>query len=127
MDLRRLRHRGTSFRNAGNGLRWAFSTQPNLTIHTLAASAVTAFGILFRVSWVEWVALLLAMSSVFVSELLNTALEFTTDGLKAHKRTAEDDRYIMLAKDISAAAVLVSAIFAALIGLVVFLPRILSF
>lgn len=123
MNLLRLNHRGTSFKNAGNGLKWAFSTQPNLTIHTIAAVCVVGAGIWFKVGWVEWVSLLLTIALVLTVELLNTAIEFTTDALKVHKKTEEEDRFIMLAKDIAAAAVLVAAVFSVIIGIVVFLPH----
>ncbi|MEK7610859.1 MAG: diacylglycerol kinase family protein [Patescibacteria group bacterium] len=122
MNLQGLNHRGTSFKNAVNGLKWAFSTQPNLTLHTIAAASVVALGIWVKVGWVEWVALLLTIALVLTAELLNTAVEFTTDALKVHKKTEEEDRFIMLAKDIAAAAVLVAALFSVIIGIVVFLP-----
>ncbi len=123
MNLQGLNHRGTSFKNAVNGLKWAFSTQPNLTLHTIAAASVVALGIWVKVGWVEWVALLLTIALVLTAELLNTAVEFTTDALKVHKKTEEEDRFIMLAKDIAAAAVLVAALFSVIIGIVVFLPH----
>lgn len=122
MNLHSLKHRGSSFKNAGNGLKWAFSTQPNLTIHTIAAVGAVALGIWFKVGWVEWVVLLMTIALVLTAELLNTAVEFTTDSLKVQKKTEEEDRYIMLAKDIAAGAVLVAAAFSVIIGVAVFLP-----
>lgn len=130
-----MRQRGTalpslpglliSFRNAFGGLLWCYRTQPNLGIHTLAAVVAIGLGLFLQIERSEWLILLLTISSVFVAEFFNTALEVVTDALKTHKRTEQDDFYIMVAKDIAAGAVLVTALLAIVVGLIIFLPRLL--
>lgn len=125
MERMDIHHRGTSFLNALSGLRWAYKTQPNFVIHSTAALLVVYFGWRLKIERGEWPVLILTIAFVLVAELLNTAIEFATDGLKAHKKTEADDRLIMLAKDIAAGAVLTSAIFAVVVGLIIFLPHLL--
>lgn len=116
-----------SFKNAGKGLFWCYRTQPNLVIHTLLAMAAVVVGATLRIERGEWLILLLTIISVFVAEFFNTALEVVTDALKLHKRTDEDDHYIMVAKDIAAAAVLLTVFTALVVGSVIFLPRLIPF
>ncbi len=104
---------------AVQGLVHAFRTQPNTWIMAVASIGVTAAGIVFRVGRIEWALLILSMGIVFVAELLNTALEALTD-------LASPERHPLAkrAKDSAAAAVLLAAAVAALIGAIIFLPRI---
>lgn len=82
-------------------------------------------GLYFGLSTVEWMVIVLSISQVLITELINTALEDTTDALKVHKKTEQDDYYIMVAKDVAAGAVLVSAIFSVVVGLIIFGPRLI--
>lgn len=115
-----------SFQNAFHGIFWCYRTQPNLVIHTLAAVAAVVLGLALGITREEWLVLWLIIGAVLAAEFFNTALEVVTDALKRHKRTDEDDHYIMVAKDISAAAVLLLAGVAVAVGLVIFLPRLAS-
>lgn len=69
--------------------------------------------------------MVLTVSLVLVTEMLNTSLEIVTDALKVHKRTEQDDFYIMVGKDVAAGAVLVAAFFSVVIGLIIFGPKLL--
>ncbi len=99
-----------------------FSGEHNARIHLLAAAIVIAGGIIFSVSLFSWVLLVLAIGLVFIAELINTSLEHLADVVSPEK-----NEKIKKAKDLAAAAVLVSAIMAVVIGLVVFLPLLLDF
>ncbi len=68
----------------------------------------------------EIILLVLTISVVMVTELVNTSLEFLADGV-----TTDYREYIKHAKDVSAGAVLLSSLFAILIGAIIFLPKIL--
>ena len=59
---------------------------------------------------------------VMLAEMINTSIEFLADGI-----TLEHREFIGHAKDVSAGAVLLTAIFAAIIGLIVFIPKLLQF
>ncbi len=111
-----------SIANAMRGWRWAVKTQPNFRFHLLAAAAALAFSYHLGVSVVEVILVLVSISSVLITELINTALESATD-LLTEGRWSNCAR---IAKDVSAAAVLASAFFATLVGLLIFLPRIIG-
>ncbi|MCX6783616.1 MAG: diacylglycerol kinase family protein [candidate division WWE3 bacterium] len=117
----------TSFKNAWNGLVYTFKTQPNFKIHCFAALAVTALTLILKVNLDKYLVLLIMVVLVMTAELFNTSLEATTDAHKLIKKTPEEDRLIGVAKDVAAGAVLVTAIGAVVVGLLIFLPYILSF
>lgn len=86
--------------------------------HLLASFVVTALGLMMGISRVDWLALLLAMAMVWVAEALNTAIELACDAI-----TLERHPLIGKAKDVAAGGVLLAAIFAVLVGLLVFGSR----
>ena len=108
-----------SFRCAGSGVRVLLCTQRNARIHLVLSLAVIALGSAFRLPWSEWALLALAMGLVWVAEGMNTALEFLTDLV-----CPEHHPMAGKAKDVAAGAVLLAALFAAVVGGCVFLPRI---
>ena len=109
-----------SFRFALEGLSQFFSGQHNAFIHLFFTLAVFAAAIFFRISRMEFAAVIIAAGFVWAAELFNTAVENLAD-----KITTEFDPKIKLIKDVSAAAVLISAGSAALVGMIIFLPKIL--
>lgn len=111
-----------SFGFAINGIRQCFITEQNFRIHTVAAIVAIILAFVFNVSGFEWIAILFCIAFVISMEMLNTAIEKLCDVV--HK---EMHPLIKKVKDISAAAVLVSAIFSAIAGLIIFLPKIISF
>lgn len=110
-----------SFTYAFNGLRVLIKEEHNAWIHLFATVCVVAAGILFKISPMEWVAVVFAIGLVFSFEIINTSVENIADFICLER----DDR-IKRIKDLAAAAVLVSAITAAVIGLIVFIPKILE-
>lgn len=108
-----------SFRYALAGLRTLLRTQHNAWIHAAATLLVTGAGLYFGLGPAEWCWLVLATTLVWMAEALNTALEFLADAV-----TQEFHPLIRQAKDLAAAAVLIAAIGALLIGLLVFGPHV---
>ncbi len=106
-----------SFGHAFRGLKLLLQTQHNARIHALATVLVVAAGALIRISLTEWALIALAITCVWVTEALNTALEFMVDLLSPdlHPLAAK-------AKDVAAAAVLVAAAGALIVGGLVFGP-----
>lgn len=96
--------------------------QHNARVHLVASVGVVLAGLLVGVTRLEWCILVLAMASVWVSEALNTAVEFLCD-------VASPDFHPLVkkSKDVAAGAVLLSAIGAAVIGLLVFVPYLLVY
>ena len=116
-----IKKRIKSFSYAFAGLRVLFREEHNSWIHATAAICVIIAGFLFRIAPYEWIAIAIVIGMVLSSEILNSSLERTADFIKAER----DDRKRDI-KDLGAAAVLVSAISAAIVGLIVFLPKIIS-
>ena len=108
-----------SFRFALRGLAAAVGGQPNARIHLAAAVLVAAAGLAFRISWIE--AGFVASALVWVAELLNTAIEHVTDLVAQGQHPLAGK-----AKDVAAAAVLIAAAYALLMGASVFGPRVFS-
>ncbi len=104
-----------SFQFAGRGLREAFWTQRTMRIHTILAGAVTAAVVWLDLPVADASALIIAMVAVLATELINTAVEVIVDLQVGNRRHALAGR----AKDLSAAAVLVAAAGAAVVGLLV--------
>lgn len=115
--LARLR----SFKYAFRGFVHLFRNEHNAWIHMLAAITVVIMGFSFRISADEWILIIIAIGIVFITELINTSIENLVDLLHPDKSPKAGK-----IKDLAAAAVLVSAIVAAIIGLIIFLPKIIS-
>ncbi len=110
-----------SFGFALDGMGYAIRTQRNFRIHLVITFFVVAAGIFFRVHAMEWLVLVLVIGLMLAAELFNTALEALAD-------LAADGLYHSLArtaKDLAAAACLVLAVMAVIIGAIVFLPYLL--
>ena len=111
-----------SFKYAIEGIISSFKTERNMKIHVLAMIIVIALGFFFKLDKVEWCFIIIAIVSVISAELFNTAIETVVDMV-----SPERNPKAKLAKDIAAGAVLVVAIGAAIIGFVVFGPRVINF
>lgn len=109
-----------SFKNAFAGIWTAVTTQANIRIHFIIGSLVLFAAVYFQIPLAEILVLIITISLVMLAEMVNTSIEFFCDAI-----TLEKNPYIKQAKDVSAGAVLISAIFAILIGLMVFVPKIL--
>ncbi len=108
-----------SFYHASNGVKIALTTQRNLRIHFCITPLVLTLAFMVGVEPWGFALLILAIGLVIATELINTAIEHLVD-IQANYQYHLSARY---AKDTAAAAVMLSAMTAALIGLVVFLPR----
>ena len=116
-----IKDRARSFGYAFKGLGYALKTEHNLWIHSLLALAAIAFGLWLEITPTEWLFVISAIGFVIVSELFNSSIEILVDLISPEQNTKAG-----LIKDISAGAVLLSAITAALIGLIIFGPKIFS-
>lgn len=109
-----------SFSFAVSGIASAFRSQFNMRVHAAMAILVLSASFYFRISLLEWCIVLLCISSVIAAELINTSLELNVD-LSTPLRNEKAGQ----AKDIAAAAVLVVSAVSAVIGSIVFIPRII--
>lgn len=106
-----------SFAHAFRGFGLMLRTQHNAWIHALATLVVVMAGIGFKVERRDWALLIFAMVGVWVAEALNTSIELVADAISSDHHTL-----IGKAKDVGAAAVLLAAAGATVIGLIVFTP-----
>ncbi len=116
-----LNRRMKSFKYAINGLKFIFTTQTNFKIHLTAAAITIALGLYLNINLIEWSILALTIFLVLILETINTVIEQIMDYI-----SPQFDKKIGLIKDIAAAAVLLSAIMAVIIGFIIFLPKILN-
>ncbi len=110
-----------SFRCAFAGIVDLLKSQPNARIHLLAAALAVAAGFFFSLSPTEWYFVLAAIAFVFAAEAFNTALEYLTNLVSPEYHPLAGK-----AKDAAAGAVLIAAICSAIIGGLIFLPKIIS-
>lgn len=121
MDRKRfsIKERIKSFGFALQGMRTFFITQHNAWLHLIAAVSAVALGLYLGLSSSEWCWILIAILLVFITEMFNTAIEFLSDIVSPNLHPQ-----IKRVKDVSAAAVLIAALGAALIGIVVFYTKV---
>jgi diacylglycerol kinase len=114
MKKRRLLH---SFRNAFTGFFIIIKIERNLKIHLSAFALSCITGFFFSITKIEWLAILIISGVVISLEILNCSIEKLCDFIEP-----KDNEKIKIIKDIAAAAVLVTAIFAFIIGILIFSP-----
>jgi diacylglycerol kinase len=112
------RSRFKSFTYAWDGIMQFLKTEHNARIHLVLTIMVIVACFLFKVSTNEAMAIIIVMSLVWITELLNTALEKAMDFISTEKHPQ-----IKWVKDLAAGAVLVAALAAVLVGLFVFIPK----
>lgn len=106
------------FRYAFAGLWYALRTQRNMRVHVLIALIAIILGIVLRISAVEFALVFVAITGVFIAEMFNTVIELCVDLASPNYHPLAK-----IAKDVSAGAVLLSAMLSIVIGLFVFIPH----
>ncbi len=121
MEKFSINKRIKSFKYAFNGIKEAIKTQHNLQIHIVAMILTIFCGIFVKINQTEWLMLIIIFAIVIAMEIINSAVELLTDlvspqhNIKAGK-----------VKDMSAGAVLISAIAAFIIGIIIFVPKLIQ-
>ncbi|MEO7522767.1 MAG: diacylglycerol kinase family protein [Ferruginibacter sp.] len=105
-----------------NGLFKCFKQEPNFRIHAVFTIWAIAAGLFFRISNVEWIIIVLCIAAVITTELINTAIEELCNMIQKEQHPT-----IKIIKDMAAAAVLITAIAAAISGAIIFIPKVISF
>ena len=113
--VNRLKSVGFAFKGAVLLLK----TEASIKIQFTLAILVTIAGVFFNISTTEWLIQLLAIALVMCAEGMNTAIEAIADFVHP-----EHHKKIGLIKDIAAGAVFIAAIFASIIGLIIYIPKI---
>jgi len=108
-----------SFKYAFNGLKILVSEEHNSRVHIFATIIVITLGFILSISAYEWIALVFAIGFVITMEIVNSAIENICDFISPEKH-----QLIKKIKDLAAAAVLLSAITAVIVGLIIFIPKV---
>ncbi len=107
-----------SFKHAGVGIIKGFKER-NFKIQSIIALCVIILGFLLKITTTEWLIVLICIAIVLTSELFNSSIEKTVDYI-----SLDINKNAKIIKDMAAGAVLLSAIISAIIGLIIFLPKI---
>ena len=114
---REFRNRAKSLQYALEGWWYVLRTQKNTWIHAVASLAVVALGFWLGLPRTDWALIIITMTIVWMAEFVNTALEAIVD-----MTTPEEHPLAKVAKDVSAAAVLLGACAAVLVGILILGP-----
>lgn len=107
--------------HAMDGIEYTTSHERNFRVELMIAILVTIASYFFKVSLIEWAILILTIGVVLALELINTAIERTVDLV-----TKDYLELARIAKDVAAGAVLIMSILSIVIGMVIFLPKIIE-
>lgn len=113
-----IKRLGRSFKAAFEGIGATYKKEQNIKIHTIMAILVIIFGFVLDISYAEWLVCLVLIGFIMMAEFFNTAIEYVVD-------LASPDIHPLAkaAKDTASAGVLMMAILAAIIGGVIFFPK----
>jgi diacylglycerol kinase len=106
--------------SAFRGVFTAFATQPNFKIMFCAVFCVVSAGIIFKLNSSEWLTISLIVAVVFIAEMINTSIEAIVDLV-----TDEWRKNAKIAKDVAGGMVLLTVIFAVIIGTIIFFPKLI--
>ncbi|MEI3529757.1 MAG: diacylglycerol kinase family protein [Bacilli bacterium] len=109
-----------SFKYAWEGIVYALKYEQNMLIHLLATVLVIILGLIVELSLVEWLFCLILIGLVIATELINSSLEAVVDLVSPNKNSLAK-----VAKDTASGAVLVLALTALIVGLIIFIPKII--
>lgn len=107
--------------HALDGIEYAVNHERNVKIEILFAILTSILGFILKISLLEWVVIVLVIAMVLALELVNTAIERTVDLV-----TKDYHDLAKASKDVAAGAVLIMSMFSVIIGLIIFLPKIIS-
>ncbi len=110
-----------SFYYAGKGILLSLKSEFNMKIHILMMILVIIMGIILNISLIEWCILILCIMSVISAEVFNTSIEYAINLISPNQNKLAGET-----KDLAAGGVLVMAIGSSIIGLIIFLPKIIN-
>ncbi len=111
-----------TFKNARKGMRLAIKAEDTIKIHFVVALFVVVIAFILDVSPVKLCVLTLTIGMVIITEMLNSAIEFSLDAIFKNRYS----KMVGMAKDISAGAVMFATILSAVIGVLLFGPEIIE-
>jgi len=116
-----IKNRIRSFQFAFDGLRDILTTEHNAIVHSVFTVLALLLSFWLKISWMEFILIILVISLVWITESFNTVLEIVIDIVSPQYSDAA-----RRAKDIAAAGVLISAVVSFIVGMMIFIPTLLS-
>jgi len=110
-----------SFIHAAKGLYYSVHGERNMIIHLIISISVVVMAYLLHLDKIEFIIILICIALVLVTETINTAFEYMVDLFHG----AKIDPIVKILKDVSSAAVLIASIFSAIVGILIFYPRLI--
>ncbi|MGG5317124.1 diacylglycerol kinase [Enterococcus sp. AZ071] len=117
------KHFITSLEFAFKGIQTVFEEERNMRKHVLLGGLAMLAGVILGLDRLEWLWIFLAVFLVWIVEIINTVFENVVDMCTECHYNAIGKKI----KDMAAGAVLLTSIFAVIVGLIIFLPKILEF
>lgn len=112
----------SSFKYAFEGIIQTYKGEQNLKIHTFVAILVVVFGFFLQIDIIEWFVCLILIGLVLMSEFFNTAIEYVVD-----LASPRIHPLAKAAKDTASAGVLIMSIMAAIVGGIIFIPKLIEY
>ena len=110
-----------SVKNCLDGIKYTLSHENSFKREMIIGILVVIASVFFKISILEWVIVILLINFVLVCELINTALEKAVD-----LYTKEFNETAKIVKDVAGASVFIMSIFSAIIGMIIFLPKVIN-
>lgn len=120
--IRGLKRLTSSLKYACDGLKYAYKNEQSMTIHIIVTLIVITLGIILNISSYEWIIVILCTGIMMCFELVNTSIEAAVD-----LTTNEYNEKAKVAKDVAAAVSLVFSITSIIVGLIIFIPKVIDF
>jgi diacylglycerol kinase len=117
MPYKEQNKKGIGLKYAINGILLGYK-EKNFIIHNLVSICVIIFGIILNISLIEWCIIIICIGMVLTAELINTTIENIVNEL-----SPQQSIFAKNTKDIAAGAVLIAAITAAIIGSIIYIPK----
>lgn len=112
-----IKHFFKSVACACHGIRMVYSQESSFRIQTIIGIIIIGLAFYLGITGIEWLLILIVIGTVLAFEIFNSTVEKMLDFIHP-----DEDPKIKIIKDISAAAVLVTALMAIIIGLIIFIP-----
>ena len=111
-----------SFRAAFDGIKSTYKREQNIKIYTIVSILLVIFGLILKINYVEWLICFVLIGFMLMAEFFNTAIEHVVDLCSPNYHPLAKK-----AKDTAAAGVLMMAFISALVGLIIFVPKLIDF
>lgn len=111
----------SSFKNSISGLKYAYFNEQSMFIHLIITIFVILLGIILKISLMEWIIVISLLAIIAIIELVNTAIEAVCDAV-----TLEHNELIKISKDTASSAVFVACIISIIVGIAIFVPKIIE-